>query len=495
MDKKRLVFFLIYSFAIMLFCTFSSPLMGYLHVDSAVFFTIGRCMKKGMVVYRDLFDHKGWYIYFFNFLGACISDRTTLGLYIVESLFLFADMILCFLIGSLYLDKHRSVLFSLIMSGGLLNYFTHEAGNVTEYYAVTFVFISLYLVVLYDRKTSGDYPAIHMLIHGICAGVCFFIRPNLVMMFGAVPLVMLIIQFAMKKYVNVFRTLLAGIGGLMLSFTPPLLYAWITGCFRDMFFQMIVFNLKYTGRMSLLQKLKGSMTNPAALISLLLLIISLVIVVRNCRTYLRVMFILASVFSLASICLSGRGYGHYFEYLIPLFSPAVLYFCSKLPAAYPASSKHKRLLAAGIVLVIACLTVIINMRTPIRYVLKRRYHQRMNASRVIKEEYTMRFGDDQDVKILALRNNASFYNTLGVYPAIKYFYLPAIPYADYPEAADSQYEAIMSGEFDVIISFFESGDHSIYGREDYDTAVCETLSSDYEVAASYGDYQMWIKRP
>lgn len=64
-------------------------------------FTIGRSMLSGKVPYRDLFDHKGWYVYFFNYLGACLSSKTTIGLFIIECAFMIINVILLFKITDL----------------------------------------------------------------------------------------------------------------------------------------------------------------------------------------------------------------------------------------------------------------------------------------------------------------------------------------------------------------------------------------------------------
>ena len=492
--KKIFLFFLIYSFIIMLFCTYSSPLMGNLYVDSSVFFTIGRGMKAGLVAYRDLFDHKGWYLYFFNYLAACISDKNTVGLYVVETLFVFADLVLGFLIAYRYLDRKRSVLFSLFMSAILLNYFTHEAGNVTEFYAVTFIFLSIYLVVLYDRDPSMAHPASYMLIHGINAGVCFFLRPNMVVMFGAVPVVVLLGLLRDKRYKDAFRNVLGGAAGLGLAFAPPLLYALIFKCLPDMFFQMITFNLEYAGKTSVSEKLRNTFGTPVAIVVLFLLMASLVVVLRKCRVYLRIMYVLAVAFSLFAIALSGRKYGHYFEYVVPLFSPLVLWQCKKIPDAWAERVVQKRFITVAVVVAIAGITVIVNMRTPIKFLTKRRYYQRNEESKLMKETFDDRFGGKADVKVLALSNNASFYNELGVYPPIKYFYLPAVPYAVFPDAADSQFKAIMDGTFDVIITCYGNGGYYIFDNAEYDSNLYDYLQRKYDNIVDCETHQMWVRK-
>lgn len=53
-------------------------------------------MAVGKVPYRDLFDHKGWYVYFFNCLGALISPNSTVSLFGIECLFMLANIYLIY---------------------------------------------------------------------------------------------------------------------------------------------------------------------------------------------------------------------------------------------------------------------------------------------------------------------------------------------------------------------------------------------------------------
>ena len=46
--------------------------------DVNCIFTASRCMVHGRVLYRDVMDHKGFYLYIINILGYLISRRSFL---------------------------------------------------------------------------------------------------------------------------------------------------------------------------------------------------------------------------------------------------------------------------------------------------------------------------------------------------------------------------------------------------------------------------------
>ena len=75
----------------LLIATSSSPLYAAnFWTDTNIYFTIGRGMTRGLLPYRDLFDHKGPLLFMLYALGAAISDTSFIGVFILEALSLAA---------------------------------------------------------------------------------------------------------------------------------------------------------------------------------------------------------------------------------------------------------------------------------------------------------------------------------------------------------------------------------------------------------------------
>ena len=71
--------------------TSSSPLYATnFWTDTNIYFTIGRGMTRGLMPYRDLFDHKGPLLFILYALGAAISDTSFIGVFALEALSLAA---------------------------------------------------------------------------------------------------------------------------------------------------------------------------------------------------------------------------------------------------------------------------------------------------------------------------------------------------------------------------------------------------------------------
>ena len=123
----------LYTICIMLFSAGSSPVVNSMGTDSSVFFTIGRSMLSGKVPYRDLFDHKGWYVYFFNYLEPVSVPKQRIGLLLLNALFMIINVILLFKITDLISGNRVSEICKSLSVGLMLllilNFFTYQGGN------------------------------------------------------------------------------------------------------------------------------------------------------------------------------------------------------------------------------------------------------------------------------------------------------------------------------------------------------------------------------
>lgn len=81
------LFCLTASAVLLLLCSQCSPLYP-LNVwgDANCLLTVGRVMKAGGVVYRDIYEQKGPTLYLMHMLAACISERSFWGVYVLEVL-------------------------------------------------------------------------------------------------------------------------------------------------------------------------------------------------------------------------------------------------------------------------------------------------------------------------------------------------------------------------------------------------------------------------
>lgn len=489
-------FLFTYTFFIMLFCAGSSPVIDRMFTDSSVFFTMGRGMRAGKVVYRDLFDHKGWYLYFINYLGALISESTSIGIWFVEVCFAFIDVLLCFQITRecFVEDDIKCISVSQIMLLLIVNYFTYLGGNTVEFYCLTFQFVSILLFVLYERSGKVSHPPIIMLFHGICAGISFGLRANMILFWGAFAVVLIIRLFLNHEYKNIIENILYGLAGIIIALLPPFIYGVLTGSLVDMYEQSILFNFMY-GSHSIIKNIIHASLSRTGILTLIGGLASC-LVIKKCKTVsstAKLAFILAWVLSILSVSISGYIFGHYYEYTIPLFMPPVVLIVEKLSFFSIKQSKKSR---AATCLVVAALTICCNLRLPIKLLLNTKSNHYAKSVETVANLYRELNGNHK--KVIVTGNNALFYNKMGVIPSIKYFYLPLIPYSEYPFAVDTQIESILNEENDIIIISFQNEElhekRIIYDDERTDE-INALLDCKYNTLYDNGQFQMWIKAP
>ena len=140
------------------------------------------------------------------------------------------------------------------------------------------------------------------------------------------------------------------------------------------------------------------------------------------------------MFSVVSVCLSVRGYGHYQEYLMQFVLPFAYEIASRVP-----KTKHKHVIAGLLVM-----TALLGFRPPefIRLMFGK---QPLSLDEAMKE--FVRCNEPYSLvneSVLVSGNYAVMYLALGVVPQEKYFYVPATKYEAFPEPVDHQVSSILS---------------------------------------------------
>ena len=86
MEKgKRALWCVVIAAAVLALCSKCSPLYGFNDwMDANIFFTMGKSMMQGKVLYRDVFDHKGPLLYLVYGIGTLLDATGFAGVFAVE---------------------------------------------------------------------------------------------------------------------------------------------------------------------------------------------------------------------------------------------------------------------------------------------------------------------------------------------------------------------------------------------------------------------------
>lgn len=219
----------------------TNPLSAYQATDSSVFIYIGRSILDGLTPYRDVFDHKGLFLYFVNAAGLWLGGIT--GLWMVECLFIFGSIAYAYV----YLSKRfgfAATWMGMLVCGAAFS-FVMIGGNLTESYACS---LSVFSLVSLCR--DADYGGIRKrscVVHGACAVLLLLLRPNL----AVAPVVVAIAYCVGASRERSVRRLLIWSGcslvAAIIVFSPFGLYLSVHNLWQDCFDAYIKFNLSYAG--------------------------------------------------------------------------------------------------------------------------------------------------------------------------------------------------------------------------------------------------------
>ena len=393
---------------------FNSSLPG---TDSSVFLYIGREMYNGAVPYRDLFDHKGVILYFIEYLGYLIGFGNKIGVWIIEVINIFITSLIFYHIAAFF-TKSKVVCYMsifIVLQISSLPFIIEEGGNLTEEYALPWIALSLYFVIRFFAKK--DYRNWHIIAIGVSFTIVFFLRVNMVGLWAALLLVVVIYFIKNKRNIEILKCALLFISGCIIVLIPICIYLLQTNSLNDMINYYFVFNLQYTADQA---GIKPSISLFLSFISIAGVITDFFIVyslITNFKNKFLKINIITLFFAFLSIAISGRNYSHYGIILIPFFLiPTVLSLSPFMEKTNDISTDIKKKSVFISVAAISFLGIFLQPVYNFYYSLKTPAFAGSALSEYLSEN-TKKTDD-----ILIIGNAASYYINSDCHTNNKYFY-------------------------------------------------------------------------
>ena len=242
-------------------------------VDQNVFYTIGREMLEGRVVYRDMPEQKGLYVYLLHELAAAVDPTHMIGMYLIQTVFYAALLyfVLMFFKGEYSVSDgigkgrgpgpcsgkaqadgkapaaglfaaSRFSPYMYMLLFGVVCACTQcylRGDNVEEFILPFFMLTFLMLSTRFCRR----HPCLFMLAEGMIVGLAFWIKFSMLGFWLVWFILHFVWLFIQKRPALVFRDLgmfLAGFGALTL---PVIVYCAVKGCLYDMFYWYFYANI------------------------------------------------------------------------------------------------------------------------------------------------------------------------------------------------------------------------------------------------------------
>ncbi len=212
-------------------CSCSSPLYPMNSwVDVNAYFTVGKGMFRGMVPYRDLFDHKGPFLFLLYGLASLISPDSLRGGYLLEIIaayiyLLFSYRIICFHL------RNRYIIFVPIIAFITFSSRAFEQGGCPEELCLALIVFQIWMFLREYYK--NDLQLWHYLLIGIIAGCIFWTKFSLVGIYIGWYIWHIINTFRGKNGKLLAKRSIMIFFGVVLATVPWVIYFGMNGAIKD----------------------------------------------------------------------------------------------------------------------------------------------------------------------------------------------------------------------------------------------------------------------
>ncbi|MBQ8135296.1 MAG: hypothetical protein IJ192_12965 [Clostridia bacterium] len=215
-------------------CSKASPLYPFNDWDDPnCFFTVGKSMVNGKVLYRDIFEQKGPLLYMLHELTYLISSTTFLGVYFVEIIACF--IVLIFSGKIIRLFREGSVVFAVYPLAALLySSLSFCSGDSAEELCMPLMIYCFYTGMKAVRTDKKITP-LQALVCGITLGIVLWVKFTMLGFYIGFILAFVVLYIRQKRIKEIFISALSILGGVLLSTVPVIIYFAKHNAFSDLF--------------------------------------------------------------------------------------------------------------------------------------------------------------------------------------------------------------------------------------------------------------------
>ncbi|MBD5393095.1 MAG: hypothetical protein HDR71_17210 [Lachnospiraceae bacterium] len=210
--------------------------------DANSYFTMGKAMMNGQIIYRDLYDQKGPYLYLLYGLAYLMHHTSFAGVFVLEITAVAFFLFFCYKILRLYCSKAVSCFLLPVLGAAVLSSKSFYWGGAAEEFCLPLLSGSLYCTIKYYKEQYPKDPCLKMIfLNGISAGIIMQIKYNILgFHFAWMAMIAFSLLFR-KEWKNFFKSCLLFLGGMLLTFIPWLVYFGINNALDD-WYQCYVYN-------------------------------------------------------------------------------------------------------------------------------------------------------------------------------------------------------------------------------------------------------------
>ena len=228
---------LVISAALLFVCSINSifyPINGW--TDVYIFFSVEDSMFHGNVLYKDIFEHKGPFLYLVIYGLAHFLGNSCFTIYLFECI---ANALFVYFSTQIILlyDKEASglrvFLYALCLEFCLCTSAVFMFGGTLEELFLWTSAFGIY-VTLRSLKHDQYYSDKELILIGVMCGVLFWSKYSLLGFYAGLALYVIIWNLAKKQFARLGKTTALFLSGFIITCIPTVIYCLITESFLDM---------------------------------------------------------------------------------------------------------------------------------------------------------------------------------------------------------------------------------------------------------------------
>ncbi len=253
MPKKTNLRLYFYMLITVFFCLLVASRSSFLYPlnnwdDANSYFSMGKAIFNGKMPYRDVFDQKGMYLYFFYGLAYLVSHTTFTGVFILELILGFLDVYGFYRIIRIYAGKERFVSSAILAVCTFATITCSRSfwwGGAAEEICLPFYVWGLYLILDYFKNIYADekMPFKTVFYGGILAGFIANIKFTGLGFFFAWMMMVFFSFLAHKDFARGIKACFVFLLGMFLPFVPWIIYFGVQGGLSDWYWGYVYVNV------------------------------------------------------------------------------------------------------------------------------------------------------------------------------------------------------------------------------------------------------------
>ncbi len=210
--------------------------------DANCFFTMGKGMMNGQVLYKDLFEQKGPYLFLIYGIAWLISHDTFLGVFILEIVSLSVFLYYAYKLIRLYSSENVARVLLPVLACAMTVSWSFYWGGSAEEFCLPFMAISLYHIVKHYKENKDLLMNTSIILtNGIFAGIILQIKFNILGFWFAWIAFYLLTIVLRGKWKDVIKTSAIFLTGMVIPSVPWLLYFGFNNALGD-YFECYIYN-------------------------------------------------------------------------------------------------------------------------------------------------------------------------------------------------------------------------------------------------------------